>query len=121
MWATHWQRNRPDGRAWARRDWWLRYVLIATASFSWVLSPATGKPFAAPSLAWKVILFGGVPCAGIGIRYFICWACATWPCNWPDVFEPGAEVFMRQVAVAGYLRPVVALGTADHHRLAGSR
>ncbi|HNS28699.1 MAG TPA: hypothetical protein PKN91_11325 [Steroidobacteraceae bacterium] len=96
MWVTHWKRNAPEGRAWARWDWWLRYVLIALAVGSGVLSLATGKPFAAPWLAWKVILFGGVLCAGIGIRYYIRKAYAAWPRIWAEQAEPGDEAFVHK-------------------------
>jgi len=96
MWQVHWMHKRPEGRVWGKWDWRLRYVLIATAVGVGLVSLATGKPFAAPWLAWKVLLFGGVLTCGIGIRYYIRKAYDAWPRIWADQAEPGDEAIVRR-------------------------
>lgn len=95
MWVTHWKRNAPTGRVWAKWDWRLRYVLIAAAVGVGLCSLITGRPFAAPWLAWKVLLFGGVLTCGIGIRYYIRKSYAAWPRIWAEKPEPGDEKIVR--------------------------
>ncbi|MGD9597481.1 MAG: hypothetical protein AB7P94_05940 [Steroidobacteraceae bacterium] len=118
MWMTHWKHKTPHGRVWAKWDWRLRYVLIAAAVGSGALSLVTGRPYVAPWLAWKVILFGGVLSCGIGIRYYIRQAYEAWPRIWAGEALPGDEALVRramwrgtyvlwvlwaQLAVIGYL------------------
>ena len=71
MWLVHWRRSTPEGVTLARWDWRLRYVLMALFFSSAVWSLATGWPFAAPWLAWKVLLFVGCMACGIAVRYYI--------------------------------------------------
>lgn len=101
MWQTHWKHRTPEGRTWAKWDWRLRYVLIAGAVGTGVVSLLTGQPFAAPWLAWKVILFGGVLTCGIGIRYYIRKAYVAWPRIWAGAPDPGDEAIVRSAMWRG--------------------
>jgi hypothetical protein len=101
MWQTHWMHRKPEGRVWAKWDWRLRYLLIATTVGTGVVSLVTGRPFAAPWLAWKVILFGGVLSCGIGIRYYIRQAYQAWPRIWADQAAPGDEAVVRHAMWRG--------------------
>jgi hypothetical protein len=71
MWMVHWRRKDPNGAVWARWDWRLRYPLIAFFAGSGLLSLVTGSPYAAPWLAWKVLLFAGAMVCGIAVRHYI--------------------------------------------------
>lgn len=71
MWMVHWRRKDPNGAVWARWDWRLRYPLIAFFAGSGLLSLFTGSPYAAPWLAWKVLLFAGAMVCGIAVRHYI--------------------------------------------------
>ncbi len=82
MWVVHWKRSATSGPALARWDWRMRYILIAVFMFIGVQSLITGRPLAAPWLAWKVILFAGVMVCGIGIRYYIRESYRAWPRIW---------------------------------------
>ncbi len=82
MWLVHWKRSAASGPALAKWDWRIRYVLIAMFVYMGVISLVTGKPLAAPWLAWKVILFAGVMVCGIGIRYYIRKSYRVWPRIW---------------------------------------
>ncbi|MGE0581108.1 MAG: hypothetical protein AB7P31_03065 [Steroidobacteraceae bacterium] len=101
MWQTHWKHRTPEGRTWAKWDWRLRYVLIAAAVGTGVVSLLTGRPLAAPWLAWKVLLFGGVLTCGIGIRYYIRKAYDAWPRIWAGTPEPGDEAIVRSAMWRG--------------------
>lgn len=101
MWMTHWKHKGPQGRAWAKWDWRLRYILIAAAVGSGALSLVTGRPYTAPWLAWKVILFGGVLSCGIGIRYYIRRSYEAWPRIWADAAQPGDEELVRNAMWRG--------------------
>lgn len=79
MWVVHLKGHGPTGPTLRRWDWRLRYVLIMACFVSGAWSLATGWPFSANWLAWKVILFGGVMSCGIGIRHYIRKAYEVWP------------------------------------------
>jgi hypothetical protein len=101
MWMTHWKHQRPEGRTWAKWDWRLRYLLIAIAVGTGAFSLATGRPFSAPWLAWKVILFGGVLTCGIGIRYYIRKSYEAWPRIWAGKPQPDDEAIVRRAMWRG--------------------
>lgn len=101
MWVTHWKHGKPEGRRWAIWDWRLRYVLIAAAVGSGIVSLLTGQPYSATWLAWKVILFGAVLACGIGIRHYIREAYAAWPRIWVDQAHHGDEELVRQAMWRG--------------------
>jgi hypothetical protein len=82
MWVVHWKRSSASGPVLAKWDWRSRYVLIAAFLFMGALSLVTGRPLAAPWLAWKVILFAGVLACGLGIRHYIRASYAAWPRIW---------------------------------------
>jgi hypothetical protein len=71
MWMVHWRRKTAIGAVLARWDWWLRYGLIAFFAITAVGSLLTGKPYAAPWLALKVLLFAAGIVCGIAVRYYI--------------------------------------------------
>jgi hypothetical protein len=95
MWAAHWKRSAASGPALAKWDWRIRYVLIVAFLFLGIVSLVTGRPLAAPWLAWKVILFSGVLACGIGIRHYIRVSYAAWPRIWAGQGTAADEAAVR--------------------------
>lgn len=116
MWLTHLKAGTPAGpllRAW---DWRIRYAVIGACVIVGALSLATGAPFAAPWLAYKVILFGGVIACGLGIRHYLRRYLEIWPRavdgTATDEDERRLVLTMRQATVVLVLlhAQVVAIG-----------
>lgn len=95
MWAAHWKRSAASGPALAKWDWRIRYVLIVAFLFVGIVSLVTGRPLAAPWLAWKVTLFAGVLACGIGIRHYIRVSYAAWPRIWAGEGTAADEAAVR--------------------------
>ena len=95
MWLAHWRRETPAGPALAKWDLRVRLALIVVFSFMGTLSLVSGRPLAAPWLAWKVLLFAGVLACGLGIRRFIREACRAWPRIWAGQGTPADEAQVR--------------------------
>jgi len=95
MWLAHWRRETPAGPALANWDLRIRLALIVVFSFMGALSLVSGRPLAAPWLAWKVLLFAGVLACGLGIRRFIREACRAWPRIWAGQGTPADEALVR--------------------------
>jgi hypothetical protein len=95
MWLAHWRRETPAGPTLAKWDLRIRLALIVVFSFMGTLSLVSGRPLAAPWLAWKVLLFAGVLACGLGIRRFIREACRAWPRIWADQGTPADEAQLR--------------------------
>jgi hypothetical protein len=95
MWLAHWRRETPAGPALAKWDVRIRVALIVVFSFMGALSLASGRPLAAPWLAWKVLLFAGVLACGLGIRHFIRESYRAWPGIWAGTAAAADEALVR--------------------------
>jgi hypothetical protein len=95
MWVVHWTRSSASGPVLARWDVRIRVLLIAVFLFMGILSLVSGRPLAAPWLAWKVILFAGVLACGLGIRHYIRETYRAWPGIWSGQGTAADEIAVR--------------------------
>jgi len=99
MWYVHLRGHTAAGAALRAWDVRIRYGVIAVSVGVGGWSLVFGTPIAAGWLAAKVVLFGLVVGAGIGIRYYIQALLLTWP----DIVQHGSTP-IREAAIRQAMR-----------------